>query len=134
MQDVDINYWAVLVAAVVPMLLGALWYSPALFARSWMRAVGRTEEELSGMGLGYVISAVAALLTSYALARLEHWAEVDDLWNGGLVGLLVWVGFVATVLAVNTYFGGRPAQLWFINAGYQLVALLIMGGILGAWT
>ena len=134
MQDVDINYWAVLVAAVAPILLGALWYSPALFARSWMRAVGRTEDELQGMGTGYVISAVAALLTSYALARIERWAEVDDIWNGALVGLLAWVGFVATVLAVTTYFGGRPAKLWLINAGYQLVALVIMGGILGSWT
>jgi uncharacterized protein DUF1761 len=50
-----------------------------------------------------------------------------------LVGALVWVGFVATVLAVTTYFGGRPRQLWLINAGYQLVALALMGAIHGAW-
>ena len=70
---------------------------------------------------------------SYALARIVRWAEVDDLWNGALVGLLVWVGFVATVLAVITYFGGRPRSLWFINAGYQLVALMIVGAIHGIW-
>ena len=133
MQNVDINYWAVVVAAIVPMVLGALWYTPALFARPWMRAVGRTEAEMGGMGLGYVLSAVAAVLSSYALARIERWAQVDDLWNGVLVGLLVWVGFVAPVLAVTTYFGGRPRVLWFINAGYQLVSLAIMGAILGAW-
>jgi Protein of unknown function (DUF1761) len=133
MQSVDINYWAVVVAAIVPMVLGALWYSPALFARPWMRAVGRAEAEMSGMGLGYVLSALAAVLGSYALARIERWAQVDDLWNGVLVGLLVWVGFVAPVLAVTTYFGGRPRVLWFINAGYQLVSLAIMGAILGAW-
>ncbi len=133
MQNVDINYWAVAVAAIVPMVLGALWYSPALFARPWMRAVGRTEEELGGMGLGYVLSAIAAILSSYALARIGAWAEVDGLWNGILVGLLVWVGFVGTVLAVTTYFSGRPRALWFINAGYQLVSLTIMGAILGAW-
>ena len=79
------------------------------------------------------LSAIAALLMSYALARIVRWAEVDDLWNGALVGLLVWVGFVATVLAVTTYFGGRPARLWFINAGYQLVALVIVGAIHGIW-
>ena len=134
MQDVDINYVAVIVAAIVPMVLGALWYSPALFARPWMRAVGRTEDELGGMALGYVVSAVAAVLSSYALARIERWAEVDDLWNGALVGLLAWVGFVAGLLAVTTYFGGRPRTLWVINAGYQLVSLVVMGAILGVWT
>ena len=134
MQDVDINYVAVIVTALVPMVLGALWYSPALFAGPWMRAVGRREDELGGMGLGYVFSAVAAVLSSYALARIERWAEVDDLWNGALVGLLAWVGFVAGLLAVTTYFGGRPRLLWVINAGYQLISLVIMGAILGVWT
>ena len=134
MQDVDINYWAVIVTAAVPVLLGALWYSPAMFARSWLDAVGRTRDELSGAQMGYFLSALGALLTSYALARIERWAEVDDLVNGALVGLLVWLGFVASVLAVTTYFGGRPAKLWLINAGYQLVTLVAMGAILGTWT
>jgi hypothetical protein len=133
MQDVDLNWLAILVAAVVPMVLGALWYSPVLFARPWMRAVGRTPEELSGASLGYALSALVALVTSYVLARVVKWAEVDDVWNGALVGLFVWIGFVATVLAVNTYFGGRPRMLWAIDAGYQLASLVVMGVILGAW-
>ena len=133
MQDVDINYVAVVVAALVPMFLGALWYSTALFARPWMRAVDRTQEELKSAQLGYVISAIGALVMSYALARIDRWAEVDDLWNGALVGLLVWVGFVAPVLGVNTYFAGRPGRLWLINAGYQLVALVLVGAIHGVW-
>jgi hypothetical protein len=133
MQDVDLNWIAVFVAALVPIVLGALWYSPALFARPWMRAVGRTPEELTGASLGYALSAVGAVVTSYALARIVRWAEVADLWNGALVGLLAWLGFVATVLAVNTYFGGRSRALWAIDAGYQLLALVLMGAILGAW-
>jgi hypothetical protein len=133
MQDVDLNWTAIVVAAIVPMLLGALWYSNALFARPWLRAVDRTEDELKGATMGYVLSAIGALLMSYALARIVRWAEVDDLWNGALVGLLVWVGFVATVLAVTTYFSGRPSALWSINAGYQLFALVIVGAIHGAW-
>lgn len=133
MQNVDVNWIAIIVAAIVPMVLGALWYSPVLFAEPWMRAVGRTREELGDAALGYLLSAVGAFLASYALARIMRWAEVDDLWNGVLVGALVWVGFVATVLAVTTYFGGRPRALWAINAGYQLVALVLMGAIHGAW-
>ena len=133
MKSVDVNYLAVLVAAFVPIVLGALWYSPLLFADRWMRAVGRTREVLGDAALGYLLSAVGALVTSYALARIVRWAEVDDIWNGALVGGLVWVGFVATVLAVTTYFGGKPRALWLIDAGYQLVALVLMGAIHGAW-
>jgi hypothetical protein len=133
MQDVDLNWIAILVAALIPMALGMLWYSNALFAQPWLRAVDRTEDELSGARLGYVLSALAALLMSYALARIVRWAQVDDLWNGALVGLLVWLGFVATVLATTTYFGGRPRALWTINAGYQLVALVLVAALHGVW-
>jgi hypothetical protein len=133
MESVDLNWAAIVVAALVPMVLGALWYSPALFAEPWLRAVGRTKEELTGAWLGYVFSAVAALLMSYTLARIVRWAEVDDLWNGALVGLLVWLGLVATVLAATTYFGGRPRALWVINASYQLVALVLVAAIHGVW-
>lgn len=133
MQDVDLNWIAIIVAAIIPMALGALWYSPVLFAEPWMRAVGRTREELGGAQLGYALSAIGALVSSYVLARIVKWAEVNDLWNGALIGIFVWAGFVATVLAVTTYFGGRPRVLWLINAGYQLVALVLMGALLGAW-
>jgi hypothetical protein len=133
MQDVDLNWVAIIVAAIIPMVLGALWYSPILFADPWMRAVGRTREELGDASLGYLLSAIAALVSAYALARIVKWAEVDDLWNGALLGVFVWAGFVATVLAVTTFFAGRPRTLWLINAGYQLVALVLMGALLGAW-
>lgn len=133
MQDVDLNWVAIIVAAIIPMVLGALWYSPVLFADPWLRAVGRTRDELGDAALGYVLSAIGALVSSYVLARIVKWAEVDDLWNGALIGIFVWAGFVATVLAVTTYFAGRPRALWAINAGYQLVALVLMGALLGAW-
>jgi hypothetical protein len=37
------------------------------------------------------------------------------------------------VLAVTTYFNGQPRTLWLINAGYQLVAIVLMGAIHGVW-
>jgi hypothetical protein len=133
MESADINWLAVVVAALVPMVLGALWYSPALFARPWLRAVGRTMEELSGARIGYALSAVAALVTAAVLAYVVDWAGAGSFGDGLLTGAVVWLGFVATVLAVTTYFGGRPLALWAINAGYQLVSYALMGAILAAW-
>jgi uncharacterized protein DUF1761 len=133
MESADVNWLAVVVAAIVPMVLGALWYSPVLFAGPWLRAVGRTMEELSGARLGYALSAVAALVTSAVLAYVVDWAEATSFVDGVFTGLIVWLGFVATVLGVTTYFGGRPLALWAINAGYQLVSYALMGAILAAW-
>lgn len=45
----DVNLVAVLVAGVVDMVIGALWYSPVLFAKSWMRLIGKKEEDMKKM-------------------------------------------------------------------------------------
>jgi hypothetical protein len=130
---VDINYYAVALAALVQVILRAIWYSPTLFGGPWMRAAGGRRDDLMGGGRGFVVSAVSALVTSYILARVVDWAEADSFVDGLRVGLLIWLGFVATALAVMTYFGGRPRMLWYVNAGYQVVALLLMGGLLAWW-
>ena len=133
MESADVNWLAVIAAALVPMVLGALWYSPALFARPWMTAVGRTPEELTGARLGYAISAVGALISATVLSYVVDWAEADDVVDGLVVGGAIWLGFVATTLAVATYFGGRPRNLWLIDASYQLLSLLAMGAIVAVW-
>ena len=46
MENMMINHWAVLACAVFNMLLGALWYSPALFYRAWKEENGLTDEDI----------------------------------------------------------------------------------------
>ena len=134
MQDVDLNWLAIVVAAAIPMILGAAWYSPLLFARPWMREVGKTPEEIqAGSRMPYLVAALASLVMSYALARVIRWAEADDLVAGVVVALLAWTGFVATTFAVNYAFGSRSRTLWGIDTGYYLVSLLLMGALHGAW-
>jgi hypothetical protein len=45
----------------------------------------------------------------------------------------VWLGFVATTSATNAIFAGRSRNLWVIDSGYFLVALLLNGWILAVW-
>jgi len=68
---VPINYLAVLVAALIPMAVGALWYSPALFAKKWMALVGKTEEEMKNVNpmKAYGISFLTSLIMAYVLAH-----------------------------------------------------------------
>ena len=40
MHFLGVNVWTVLVAAVATMVVGFLWYSPALFAKPWMKLMG----------------------------------------------------------------------------------------------
>ena len=42
METVQFNYPAILVAALISFVVGGAWYSPLLFAKTWMRKPGST--------------------------------------------------------------------------------------------
>jgi uncharacterized protein DUF1761 len=131
MNDVDINWIAVVVAALVPMVVGMAWYG-RLLGDAWLRAVGKTREEIGSPGPGYALALAAALLNSILLALLVDWAGADTFGEGLLVGLFAW-GFVATTAGVNSLFAGRSRALYTIDAGYHLVTFTVMAVILAVW-
>ncbi|MBI4033603.1 DUF1761 domain-containing protein [Candidatus Saccharibacteria bacterium] len=133
MPNVDINTWAVIVAALISMIVGSFWYSKSLFGKEWAKLVGRKLEDMSGGGKGYAVAAAGALIQAYILAHFVQYTGSTSLWDGLATGFWLWLGFVAVVVAINLAFEGRNWALWKINAGYFLVVLLINGGLLAAW-
>ncbi|HYU64967.1 MAG TPA: DUF1761 domain-containing protein, partial [Candidatus Paceibacterota bacterium] len=70
MPQVTLNYWAILVAAVAQMVIGALWYGP-LFGKMWMHLTHRTMDDMKGQSAGsaYAMGFVVALVSAYVLAH-----------------------------------------------------------------
>ena len=138
MPEVDINHLAVLVAAVAAFALGALWYSPVLLGKPWMAAIGTTEEEIKSSGrsmpLVFGLTFLAWLLTAYVRAHIVDYAVATTVSGGLQTGFWIWLGFMLTYEAIHGLFEDRDVRLHFINSGYHLVAILIMGGVLAAWT
>lgn len=132
-----INYLAVLVAAIINMVIGAIWYSPSLFGKNWMEMAGIRPEDAQKRAAGarraYSWTFVASLLMAYALARILWYAGPQSVIGGALIGLLAGLGFVATTVGANYLFEGRPCRLYAINTGYPLVSLIVMGALLAAW-
>jgi Protein of unknown function (DUF1761) len=128
-----LNYVAIVVATVSAFALGGLWYSPILFARSWMREAGIGEEQTrqANMGKVFALSALATLVMAFNLAAFI--GPKADLAFGLFAGLAAGLGWVAMSLGVIYLFEQRSLKLWFINSGYQVVAYALMGAILGAW-
>ena len=133
MPNVVINWWAVIVAAAVNMVVGAIWYSPAMFAKDWSKLVGRKMEEMGDGAKGYVITAIGALIQGLILSYIVGWSGATTAAKGAWLGLLIWVGFVAITQGVNTVFAGTRKKLWAINTGYFLVVLVINAAILAVW-
>lgn len=140
MRLMDVNLLAVLVAALATMVLGFLWYSPMLFAKPWMLAMGydpndkaRIEAMQKGAGKSYGITFIASLITAFVLAKIIDVTTVNTVLYGMKIGFAVWLGFVTTVQLTGKLFGNQPMKLYLINTGYQLVCYLAMGAILAVW-
>jgi hypothetical protein len=132
-----INWLAVLAAGVASFILGGIWYS-FLLSKPWMRLTGidPDKDERTGaahMALLFGGALVTYLIAAAFLAALMAMTGVTSAGTGALFGLLVGVGFVATI-TFNTYrFAGKPFALFLIDVGYPVLALGLSGLILGAW-
>ncbi|MGA2810799.1 MAG: DUF1761 domain-containing protein [Candidatus Acidiferrum sp.] len=152
MHFMDVNLLAVLVCAIATMVLGFLWYSPALFAKPWVKEMGYDMNDKATMekmkksagpayGAAFVGSIVTALILGKLLDALSRhgqgiWqplAPAQPALYGVEVGLAVWLGFVATVQLTGVLFANQSGKLFAINTGYQCVCYAVMGAILAVW-
>ena len=130
-----VNHLAILVAAVVFFVIGAVWYT--VFAQPWLDGIDKTVEQLmtenGGSPLPYVVGCVAILFMCYTLGWIVQRGMEPTAGNGALTGATVAFGLVGAMLALNYGFEARGVTLWLINAGYALVGLVIAGAIIGGW-
>jgi len=130
-----VNAYAIFAAAILCMIIGFVWYMPSVFGKVWMKESGITKKSMSGSAAktAFAKSFVATLVMVYILSQLESLALVAGVAEGASMGVLVWLGFVATTLVNSVLFEGKSWTLYFINSGYQLVCLLLAGIILAVW-
>ena len=133
-----INYPAVFVSGLAYWALGALWYSPLLFARPFVALMRWTPEQLAaaeaqGAGAQIVVALLTSLVLAYVLAHFVKFTGAETVGSGALVGFWLWLGFVATSNLETVLFESRPLGLYLINNGYHLVGLLGMGSLLAVW-
>jgi hypothetical protein len=140
MSLMGVNLLPVLVAAIATMVVGFLWYSPLLFAKPWMLLMGYDPNDKTALekmqksaGKSYGISFLASLVSAFVLAKIILVFTVNSALYGMKVGFAVWLGFVATVQLTDVLFARRPAKLYLINTGYQMICYLAMGAILAVW-
>ena len=129
----EVNYLAVLAAAVATFALGGLWYSPALFGKVWQREAGVTEEKMksANMPLIFGLTFVLALIAAWVFALFLGPRPPMALGLGaGFSAGLCWV---AASLGINYLFERKSLKLWLINGGYHTLQFTIIGLILALW-
>ena len=133
-MHLQFNLLAVLVSGVMMWLLGAIWYSPIAFGKKWAALVpGPQGDKKKTMMVGMIMSLVGDILLSFVMAHVIIWSGSREFGRGLFIGFVMWMGFFAATAIPQGVFEGRPFKLFAINQAYNLLGLMLIGGILSAW-
>ena len=134
MESMYLNHWAILLCALFNLLLGAIWYSPALFYNAWKTENNLTDDDIrqSNPVKTHGISFLLALMMSYNLAFFLSDENTDWLW-GLTAGFLTGFGWAAAIFTAIALFEQKSWRYILINSGYIVVYFTCIGFILGIW-
>lgn len=127
----NVNWLAVIVAAVSAFALGGLWYSPLLFAERWMKETGikRESANQNSMPRVFGFSFLLAFIASFFLAMFI--GKDGGGTFGAMAGFMAGLGWVFTFMGIIYLFESRSLVHFLINACYSVLSLTIMGFLIG---
>ena len=89
----EFNVWVIFVAALIPLITGAVWYNPKVFGTAWLKSSGLTEEQAASgnmaviFGLSYVFGIfLAAMLVPIVVHQFAITSMMIDEVDFNVVG------------------------------------------------
>lgn len=130
----SLNWFAVLTSTVIYFALGALWYSPVLFAKTWMTLRDIKDEDIGEPNpIIFLYSFVLQFIAVISLALFIVALGIDTPINGAIIGLGAAMGILYTLSGTTGIFSDVPLKLHLLDNGYHMVGLTLSGIILGWW-
>lgn len=125
----DINWLAVLLAALSGFIVGGIWYGP-IMGKKWMGAVGLTEKDINNASMGMIYGCAFAfsVLASWTLAHTFSSYMIELSFSGKVMTAFgVALGFIIPAIGTNYLFSQRSRTLFYIDAAYWLLFYTAMG-------
>ncbi|MFZ9542094.1 MAG: DUF1761 domain-containing protein [Candidatus Nanopelagicaceae bacterium] len=134
-----LNLVGVLIASVVSIVSGAIWFGPKTFYPIWMKARGNETGRLQNNpnpGILFGGTFVSVLIQTLSLgliinslqAHLPEFGVID----GAGVGLVLGVGIAMFASLPHRLFGGENFKTWMIETLNDSLNLMIAGAIIAA--
>ena len=79
----EMNWLAIIVAALVPTFVGFIWYNPKVLGTAWMQAAGMTEEKIKGTNMGVIFG--VSLVLSVLLALYTQFLTIHQMHVGSIL-------------------------------------------------
>lgn len=127
-----LNIWAQLVAVVIGMIVGSLWYSSVLFGNVWMNLIQKKREDMPSSTGPMIGAVVVSIVNSLILGLFLHATNAQTIIEGLTVALLLALVVIMATL-INYLFEGRRMKLLAIQVGYHVVVFLLNAVLLTLW-
>ncbi len=128
-----VNYLAVVVATIAAVLIGIVYYGIAGFGERLARLNGMTPRTGPPSPMQFAVGIVVGLVNAWVLALLSLNLGGTSIADGVLLGVLVWLGFGATLKAAQVVFEGRSWNTWLISGAHDLLIQIVMAAIVTVW-
>ena len=125
------NILAIIVAGLLNMVFGMIFYSDMLFGKMWMKLAG--VKDMKPNPAGMALGAFSSIVMSYALYVFLSATGTTSVLNGALVGAAVSLGFIGTTSMGTILLEKKPVMLYLLNNAYYVVLMAVMGAFLVAW-
>lgn len=154
----NINFIALILAALSSLPIGFIWYNPKVFGNIWMRESGVSEEKIKGGNMfatlamavvyAFFIAFILQMLVihqfgalgmvggdptvakpSYAAFMADYGTAYRTFKHGMLHGFMSGLFFALPVLGTSALFERRSWKYTLIVGGYWVVTCMVMGGI-----
>ncbi|NGX58445.1 MAG: hypothetical protein K940chlam3_01352 [Chlamydiae bacterium] len=137
----NLNYIAIIIAAVARIIIGMVWYSPAVFGNMWLNLAHRDPTDLKNVNMkvvwGFINSFVVALILAGFIAVTSElsWLTGGEMswWYGACVGFWAWLGFAATTMMGGVIWENKHLNLFAIHNGEMVISYSVMGAIIGSF-
>jgi len=132
------NILAIVLAALIPMLMGFIYYHPKVFGKVWMESLGLTEEDLKkgNMAVLFGVSLVMSfLLSMFLLVNVDgpgQEGQFDSFKHGAFHGTLIGFMVAMPVLVTNGLFERKNLKNLAINTLYWVITIALMAGVIDA--
>jgi hypothetical protein len=157
----EINFLALLLAALSTLVVGFIWYNPKVFGTIWMKETGINPEEgekpnmimIFGVSvlyaffiafilqtvtihqfgaLGMIGGDVANAKPSYTAFMADYGDAFRSFKHGALHGTMTGLFLALPVIGTNALYEKRSFKYTLVTGGFWIVCFAIMGGIICA--
>ncbi|HMG15482.1 MAG TPA: DUF1761 domain-containing protein [Saprospiraceae bacterium] len=163
------NWLILLLSALIPLIVGFLWYNPKTFLSIWMESIGKTQDSMQAPNMVkvYLITFIMGFLAAISIQFIviHQWHYYSILANevgindatspiglkmkefmdqyghnfrtfkhGAFHGTLTGIFLITPIITINALFEGRGFKYIAVNAGYWIVTIALMGGLICAYT